>query len=310
MNLTTYLLYPEAFCAAVEALQVEQREDLARALAGTEMHHWGFAPEAPWHDGAGLHFDVIHTERVLPALVVRLKLAERLRKLELDGTKLTVRRRKEEKEALLTKLIAEAPQRTTRIPVCLRPRLGMVMIGTAKAGDAESVLTLLRNELGSFPALPMENCIQSAGVQLWLTEALLQHTGLRLAKLEAVAFPLIVDNRVTLEVPGDPKASARFSGMSLACEEVTECLRNGMRVKKLGVRADEVIEAEIDTRLVLTRFEVTDVAEERMDEEIDRWGDSARALRVIRFAEAAKLLDALAVWMQVEQPLAQEQKAA
>lgn len=307
MNLTTYLMSQPLFVDALERLHLNERMHPARVLTDQEMHHWGFAEERPWDDGAGLHFDVIHTERVLPNLIVNLKLYERLHQLEAEGAAITKARRKEEKEALLTKLIAEAPQRTTRIPVYLRRQGGMVMVGSAKAAEAEAVLKLLRKELGSFPAVPMADCMDCLDKLDFLTEALLQHNG---QDSVAATFPLIVDDRVTLVLPGKAKATARFTGLSLACEEVTECLRNGMRVKKLGVRAEEAIEAEVDEHLVLTRFEVTDVDEDRMDEEIDRWGDSARSLRVIRFAEAAKLLDALAKWLEVEQPLAPEKKAA
>lgn len=301
MNITTYNMDEEAHLLAWDALVLEPRRTLARDLTDLELHHFGFDEEPAWQDGENLHVDVVHTERVLPSEVVRLKTEAALRawRAAHDDGEPAGDARKAIKESVRANLIREAPQRTTRIPVVLHAQGGLVLIGTAKSGEAEAVLTLLRHELGSFPALPLDNSF----ARLHLTAAV---SALR----PAVPGPFELGSKVALERDGG-QHKARFSGADMGGEDVQECLRSGSLVTQLGLfDGDGVIQFELDHNLVLRRFTVTDVAEDRMDEEIDRWGDSNKALRVIRFGEAVKVLAKVLAWMEVSQPLAQERKAA
>lgn len=306
MNLTTYLLDEEAHLLAFDALVLDQRTHLARDLTDIELSHWGFAHTPAWQDGYRLHLDVIHTERVLPSEVIRLKTAERIVEIERmrraengeADSRVGKREAKAIKQAVTEKLIAEAPQRRTTIEVALDPTMGMVLIGTAKASEAEAVVNLLRRELGSFPALPM-------GAQAAITPSIHLTDALRVAGYLPEVF--LVGDRVTLAVVGG-KAKARFTAVPLLDNEVFECIRKGYRVERMGLVTEDGSTFEIDKELVLRRFELGDVDKDALDDEMDRWGE--RAMRVIRFGAAAKVLKDLAVWMEVEQPLARQQEAA
>lgn len=301
LNITPFMLDEEAHLNAIDKLLIDKRTHLARDLTDLELSHWGFAPEPAWSANTNdLHFDAIHTERVLSNEVVRLKTAEVIRQAEAAGEEVDKSRAKSMKEAVTARLIREAPQRRSTVHVRLDPTLGLVLIGTAKAGDAEAVLKLLRKELGSFPALPMGTMADLAP-QIHLTDALRVDDYL---PDDVFAF----GDRVALELPGE-KAAARFTGVYPRDEAVLECLRGGYRVNRLGLEI-EGVGFEVDKELVLRRVELDDIDMDRMDDEIDRWGDTTKATLVIQYGEASNALVALARWMGVKQPLAERQEAA
>jgi len=307
LNITPYLLDEEAHLNAIDQLLIDKRTHVARDLTDLELSHWGFADTPAWSSNTNdLHFDVVHTERVLSNEVVRLKTAATIKAWEEEHASETIpweeakATRAAIKEGVVAKLVREAPQRRSTVHVRLDPTLGLVLIGTAKASDAEAILKLLRNELGSFPALPM-GTLALLAPQIHLTDAL------RVEEyLPGTVFAF--GDRVALELPGEG-AKARFTGSDPLDEPVLELLRDGYRVTRLGLEI-EGVGFEVDTELVLRRVELDDIADETMEQEIDRWGDGAKAMQVIQYGAVSEVYRALADWMDIKQPLAKRQEAA
>jgi recombination associated protein RdgC len=94
-------------------------------------------------------------ERILPAAVVREALETRVAEIEAAEAR-TVRRRERQqlKEEIVVDLLPRAFTRSRRLFAYLDPRDGWLVVDSALAKQAEELLTLLRESLGSLKVRP------------------------------------------------------------------------------------------------------------------------------------------------------------
>jgi recombination associated protein RdgC len=94
-------------------------------------------------------------DKLLPGSVVNAELAARLRAFEAEhGRRPGGRLRRQMREALISELLPRAFARPSRLRLFLDLKQGWLAIDTASRKAAEAALSLLRDSLGTFPALP------------------------------------------------------------------------------------------------------------------------------------------------------------
>ena len=223
-------------------------------------------------------------DKILPPSVINAELLKKLDEAEeREGRRPGGRARKRMKEELVHELLPRAFAKPMRTDGYLDLGRGFFVIDASSRKVAESVVSMVRNALGSFPALPISAEISPRGVlTAWLAgetlpDGLTMGDACQLAGGESHGPKVTIRN---LELNGD---------------EVAAHLEAGLQCTRLALVLDDHLTFELDEDLVVRKLKFLDGAVEALEE--DRLEDLHAELDA-RFAlqagEVGRLFDVLA----------------
>jgi len=270
-----------------------------RACGPLEMATRGFVSpfgpdsEALSHTvGNAMLITLATEEKLLPTAVVNAELGKRIRKeTERRGRPPGARQRRALKAEILDALLPQAFVRPGRLNGYLDAKSGWVVLDTASRKPAETVLTGLREALGSFPAMPLAATeTPRALLTQWLAHGKLPD-GLSLG------------DECELRDPAS-RAKVTCRQQELESGEVHAHLKQGKQAYRLGLQFQDRISFVLGEDLVIRKLRFLDVVQDALDDS-DR--DSAEAEIDARFAlmtlELARLFDGLEQWFGLQRPL-------
>lgn len=285
-NLTAYWLQPEG---------IPSTDTLAKALTTMplrtpgplELATSGFvSPFGRDSDFPTLRLDS-HTlltfatwSRLLPAQVVNDAVEEQLAKIEAErGRRPGGKERRMIREEVLTDLLPRAFLKSRLTNVWLDHSAGMLVIDSASNNVCDSVVSRLRDGLGSLPATPLAAATTTTGVRIMLT---------RLITEGVEGVDLHAGEEVELRDMAEDGAVIRARRQDLDTEEMREHYSAGKYASQLALRDDRVA-FTLDDRLVLRKFRYSDVVIDTMPTNIDDRADELAARFALFTAEARRV---------------------
>ncbi len=216
-------------------------------------------------------------DKLLPPAVVNEALADKLEALKEErGKPIGGRERKRLKDEVLTDLMPRAFSRPGRLNGYFDLKRGWAVFDTSSAKAAEQFLTVLRETLGSFVAIPLDPGESPRSLMTgWLTGAKLPE-----------GFEL--GNECELKDPADTGAVVRAKKLDLDTAEIREHLKSGKQASMLGVVAEQRSSFVLGEDLTVRKLKFLDIVTEEL-ENTER--DSARAELDARFALMTLTLD-------------------
>lgn len=302
-NLTAFRL-PARLAAdlfATDTLDAALAAHRLRPVGAMEVQSQGFVSpyaEAEAGEDAALIASVGHARllavgtesRLLPAAAVNAELARRVvAKEQAAGRPLGNRARRQLREDLLGELLPRALVVPGRRWMLLDVARGLVWVDSASRKAAEAALSLLRQALGSLPALPLAAEVAPRAVLSgWLAG-------------ERLPDGASLGEDVELRDPVDQGAIARLQRQELASDEVRQHLQAGKQVTRLGLAWRDRARFTLGEDLVLRKFTLLDAALGGLDGE-SRDARAELDARLALFAgELGEVFDMLAPALQVSQ---------
>lgn len=302
-NLTAFRL-PARLAAdlfATDTLDAALAAHRLRPVGAMEVQSQGFVSpyaEAETGEDAALIASVGHARllavgtesRLLPAAAVNAELARRVvAKEQAAGRPLGNRARRQLREDLLGELLPRALVVPGRRWMLLDVARGLVWVDSASRKAAEAALSLLRQALGSLPALPLAAEVAPRAVLSgWLAG-------------ERLPDGASLGEDVELRDPVDQGAIARLQRQELASDEVRQHLQAGKQVTRLGLAWRDRARFTLGEDLVLRKFTLLDAALGGLDGE-SRDARAELDARLALFAgELGEVFDMLAPALQVSQ---------
>ncbi len=191
-------------------------------------------------------------DKLLPSAVVNELVDEKLALIEQEeGRKVGRKERTELREDTYQQLLPQAFSRHTRQYAMIDKQQGWILVDAASANKAESLISLLRETLGSLPVKPWESHVSPAHVMTeWLKNPL-QHPG----------FTLL--DSCELKDRSDESSVLRCKGQDLTADEMLAHLEAGKDVVKLSVEWDEHLSCLLDADLSVKRLRFLDLIQEQ-----------------------------------------------
>ncbi|MGY0505721.1 recombination-associated protein RdgC [Luteimonas sp. e5] len=220
--------------------------------------------------GDALWLSMGSEDRLLPGAVVNDLLQKKIAEYEAQharrpGAKL----RRQMKEDLITELLPRAFVRPGRTDALIDLEHGVLAVDTSSRKNAEAVVSLLREALGSFPALPVNAEVAPRAVLTgWIAG-------------DPLPGGLALGDECELRDPADSGAVVKIQRMELAGEEIDTHLQAGKQVVRLALNLDDHVGFVLGEDLVIRKFKLLDGAVEQL-ESTER--DDLRAELDARFA--------------------------
>ncbi|AMC34781.1 recombination-associated protein RdgC [Janthinobacterium sp. B9-8] len=242
-------------------------ESIAEALAkkpffpcgSHDLHSQGFIAPAPhqpdlityvYQDAVLVCLQV--EEKILPAVVVKQEAEARIKQIEADeGRKVGRKEARDIRELVAEELRPRAFTRITTHRVLIDLKLGLILVDSAAASKAESLLVQLREAMGSLPTrLIQTHTTPQTAMTSWLESGLPD------------GFELDKDGE--LKFPGDDGAVARFLRQDLHSDEVKQHLATGKLATKLGMAWNERIAFQLTEKLEIKRLNMLDILQDEL----------------------------------------------
>lgn len=241
-----------------------------------ELSSEGFI--APFgHGGTRLHatdaaawIAIGSEQKLLPAAVVNDALAKRLAEVEArEGRRQSGRARKRIKEELIHEMLPRAFVHSGRVDALFDFDHGVIAVDTSSRRKGESVVSMVRMALGSFPALPLNAEIAPRSVLTgWLAG-------------EPLPAGLSLGDECELRDATDSGATVRCRGQELQGQEIAEHLGAGKQCTRLALVLDDHVSFVLGEDLVLRKVRFLDGAVDAL-EDVER--DDMHAELGARFA--------------------------
>ena len=231
-------------------------------------------------------------EKLLPNTVVSEELTARLRKIgEKTGRKIGSAERKRLKEEVLTDLLPRAFTRVSKRNAYLDSEQGWLAVDTPSRKAAEGCATLIREAMGSFPAVPL---VPEESPRVLMTDWLTRQ------KLPA---GLALGDECELRDSADGGAAVRCRRQDLESDEIREHLKSGKQVFQLGLVFQDRLGFSLDEDLVVRKLRFLDLVQDELG---DIESDSAMAELDAHFAlmtlELGRLFEQLEGWFGLPRP--------
>lgn len=209
-------------------------------------------------------------ERLLPSAVVNDQLQKKLADFEAaQGRRPGGKVRTQMKHDLINELLPRAFIRPSRVDALIDLRLRVIAIDTTSRKVAESVVSLVRKALGSFPALPVAGDSAPRGIlTAWIAG-------------EPMPEGMSLGDEAELRDPADQGAIVKVQRMALEGEEIETHLSTGKQAARLALSLDDHMRFVLGEDLIVRKFKLLDGAVSEL-ESSDR--DDVRAEMDARFA--------------------------
>jgi recombination associated protein RdgC len=297
-NLTAFR-FPEKSAKSIKTLDNKLDNHRLRPPGPIELATRGFVSpfgqdhEALSHQvGDFVLLNMANERRLLPNSVVHDELAARLRKIkEEKGRNIGSKERQRLKDEVLTDLLPRAFTKTSRTGAYLSLKSGYVCLDTASRKAAEDAISLLRDALGSFPAVPMA---PTESPRRQMTDWLIH------GKLPA---GLAFGDECELRDPVESGAIVRCRRQDLETDEVREHLKGGKQVFALGVVFEERLSFVLGEDLTLRKLRFLDVVQDELEAAgRDAEADEIDATFALMTLEIEQVLQKLDTWFGLPRP--------
>lgn len=223
-------------------------------------------------------------ERMLPSAAVAEALEERVNEIEAGESRDIGRaERRRLKEQIVNEMLPRAFTRSRRTPLYVDTQTGWLVVDAASERQAEDVVSLLRETLGSLPAKPVAAARPAGDILTgWLLNG---DTPLDFVPADACELR-------------DPKEGAgviRCSGQDLGSDEILNHLRAGKRVVKLALEWDQRLGFVLGDDLSLKRLRLDTALLDEIEDGEDAAArlDAEFAIMALQLRELITRLDAL-----------------
>lgn len=215
--------------------------------------------------------------RVLPGPVITEEVEERIDQIRAKEGRSVGRREKADiRDQVHFELLPQAFTRSKRTNCIIDLHANQIWVEANSENKAETVITALREALGSLPVTRPEPRIQpNDELSNWVNDPHNLPSGFECG------------DRCVLESQDEVKASIRITAMDLQQKEIQAHLASGLQVTKLNIAMDDAIELDLDNQLDLKRIRALDVAQDKLDS-VD--ADDAVAELTARIALQGELL--------------------
>jgi len=186
-------------------------------------------------------------EKLLPSTVVREQLEEKVAAIESEqGRKVYRKERLNLKDEIVQDCLPRAFTRSTHVYAYIDVKANWIFVDAASATRAEELLNLLRECVGSFPALlPQVNNAPSAVMTAWLLH-------------RSLPDDFELGQECELRDPGEEGGVVRCRGVDLLSEEVETHLHAGKQVARLALNWDERVSLLLAEDVCLRRLRFAD----------------------------------------------------
>jgi recombination associated protein RdgC len=252
----------QPFTLSPEALHDKLAEKTFRPCSSLEPFSYGWTPplghdsELLTHAANGyIMLCARKEEKVLPPAVVREMVGEKVRQIEEEQDRTVRRKEREEiRENTLHDLLPRAFTRSTYTYAYISPADGWLVVDAASAPKAEELVSLLRNSLGTLPALPPAVINSPSRV---LTDWL----GGR-----SLPGDLTLEDQCELRDASEEGGVIRCSKLDLSSEEIQAHLKAGKRATKLAIQWREHLSCVLCEDLTIKRLRFLDLIQEAAQE--------------------------------------------
>jgi recombination associated protein RdgC len=186
-------------------------------------------------------------EKLLPSTVVREQLEDKVADIEeAQGRKVYRKERLNLKDEIVQDCLPRAFSRSTAVYAYIDIKANWIFVDAASASRAEELLNLLRECVGSFPALlPQVNNSPSAVMTAWLLH-------------RSLPDDFELGQECELRDPGEEGGVVRCRGVDLLSEEVETHLHAGKQVARMALNWDERLSVLLAEDLCLRRLRFAD----------------------------------------------------
>ncbi len=230
--------------------------------------------------------------RIIPSAVIARELDKRIKVIvDAQGRRPGAKERKRLKEEVVTDLLPRAFINARSTSAYLDRKEGWIVVDTASRKSAESAVSLVREALGRFPAVPLAPKESPRNIMTqWLIDGRLPES-------------LALSDEVELRDPAEAGAIWRGRRQDLESDEVREHLKAGKQVFQLGLVYADRISFVLSEDLSIRKLKMLDIV---LDSLAEANAEDATAERVACFnlmvRELSVLLAALARIFGIERP--------
>lgn len=252
---------PEALAEAISARPLQPPGPL-------ELHTVGFvSPRGRSHDVAPVTLDhdtllsVGTWSRILPTQVISDAIDEKLDTLEAErGRRPGGKERSRIREEVINELMPRAFLKSGRVDAWLDHSTGLFVVDSASQAAVTSVVSLLREVLGSFPATPLAGGTSGSVARIVLT-----------GWLGAAPLPAAFDagDECELRDPADDGAIVRCRRQMLDTDEIAEHVNAGKQCTVLALNNNRLA-FTLDADLVMRKVRPLDWFDEAHVSEVER----------------------------------------
>lgn len=193
-------------------------------------------------------------DKLLPAAVVNDLLAKKLAAIEQqEGRRPGGRARKRMKEDLVHELLPRAFVRPSRTDAMLDLGQGLCIVDTSSRKNAESVVSEIRQALGSFPALPLNAEIAPRAVLTgWIAG-------------EPLPGGLTLGEECELKDAAEQGAIVKCQRQDLSGDEIARHLDAGKQVTRLALTLDDHVSFVLGEDLVIRKLKFLEGAVDTLE---------------------------------------------
>ena len=193
-------------------------------------------------------------DKILPGSVINNMLHKKLAEIEeTEGRKLGGRARKKLKEDLVHELLPRALVRPGRTDAIIDTERGVIIVDTSSRRTAESVVGLIRQALGSFPALPLNAEVAPRSILTgWIAG-------------DPLPAGLTLGDECELRDPADDGSKVRCIGQELEGDEIAKHLEAGKQVSRLALAMDDTVSFVFGEDLTIRKLKFLDAAFEQLE---------------------------------------------
>lgn len=259
-NLTLFR-FPRALHDTLDALPERLPEHALKAPGPLELSSRGFvSPFGRGHEalshrvGDCLLLHLGGQDKILPAAVINETLAGKLDAIrEQEGRNPGGRERKRLKDEVITDLLPRAFARPSRTPAYLDLARGWLVIDSASRKTAETVVSAIREALGSFPALPVN---AEGSPRLLMTGWLAG---------EALPDGFALGDECELRDPVDSGAIIKCRRQELGAAEIHKHLEAGKQCFQLGLVFADRLSFVLGEDMVIRKLKFLESATEALE---------------------------------------------
>ncbi len=229
-------------------------------------------------------------ERLLPGAVVNAEVNKRAKKIEADsGKAVKGKAKKALKEEIIFEMLPKAFIRPSRTFGYIDLQRGLLILDTASEKGAEGIVSMIRQVVGSFPAIPSAGSISVRGLMTgWLSG-------------EELPEKWLLGEACELKDPIEGGATVRATSQELLAEEIKNHLEAGKQVTKLALTHDGRINFTLSESPAIGKVKLLEGALESMSgTETEDLQQEMDARLVLMHGEFGDLIDHLALTIQWE----------
>jgi len=281
-NLQLYRL-GQPFDLTPEAFEERLRADEFKGCNSMDMLTWGWAPPLGRHGQQLVHaangYIMIcarKEEKIIPAGVVKQLLDDKVATIEAAEAREVYRREKMRmKEEIIVDLLPRALTRISNLFAYIDVRNDLIIVDSASAAKAETLIGQLRNTLGRFPATPVK-IKQSLSVLMtrWMNG-------------EPLPPDFVLGGDCELKHPDPDGGVINCKHQDLEAGEIRNHIKNGKYAVKLALQWKERLSLVLHEDLSIKRLRFEDVikdAENDADDPVSQF-DLDYSLMVLELAE-------------------------